>query len=83
MAYDQSKDSLIRLFEMKKDKASLLCSIFSYDNGQPKLGFTRSFEKKDGTIGYGQLGRLTIDEVTFLKNNIDEIINEMINSSNK
>jgi hypothetical protein len=58
MGYDQSRDKLIKLFELKKDKASLLLSIFSYDEGQAKLGITRSFEKKDGTIGYGQAGTL-------------------------
>ena len=60
-SYDQSKDRLIKLFEMKKDKASILCSIFSYDGGQPKLGFSRSYDKKDGSIGYGNIGRMAID----------------------
>ena len=81
--YDQNKDKLIKLFEMKKEKASLLCSVFSYDEGQPKLGFTRTFEKKDGTIGYGQLGRISLDELQFLKNNIEEMINVMESNSKK
>jgi hypothetical protein len=77
--YDQNKDKLIKLFEMKKDKSSLLCSVFSYDGGNPKLGFSRSFLKNDGSVGYSQLGRVSIDEMKFLKENIDEIINAMTN----
>lgn len=77
--YDQEKDKLIQLFELKQDKGSFLISIFSYDGGKPKLGLTRSFQKKDGTMGYSSSGRLSIEEVNFLKNNIDVIINEMEN----
>jgi len=77
--YDQNKDKLVKLFEMKKERASLLCSVFSYDGGVPKVGFSRSFEKNDGSIGYSSLGRLTLDEIKFLKENIDEIINTMTN----
>jgi len=77
--YDQNKDKLVKLFEMKKERVSLLCSIFSYDGGVPKVGFSRSFEKNDGSIGYSSLGRLTVDEIKFLKENIDEIINTMTN----
>lgn len=75
--YDESKDVLIKLFEMQNGPKSLLCSIFVYDKGSPKLGITRSFEKKDGTIGYSSGGRLTIDEMIFLRENIDEIIKIM------
>ena len=77
MGYDQNRDKLIKLFEMKKEKGSLLCSIFSYDGGKPKLGFTRSFEKKDGTTGYGNLGRMTLDEIKFLEENLNEIVEIM------
>lgn len=79
MAYDESKDKLLKLFEFKKEKSSLLLSIFSYDGGKPKLSFTRSFEKKDGSIGYGNAGRISIDEVEFFKENIDEIKEIMTN----
>lgn len=73
--YEQEMDKLIKLFEYKQEKGSLLFSIFSYKGGIPKLGITRSFEKKDGTIGYSNSGRLNIDEIKFFKNNYDEIIN--------
>ena len=75
--YDTDKDKLIKLFEYKKEKTSILLSIFSYDNGPLKLGITRSYEKKDGSIGYSSSGRLSKDEVEFIKENIDEIIEIM------
>jgi len=77
MAYDQSKDKLIKLIELKKDNSSLLCSIFSYDGGESKLRITRCFEKKDGSTGYAPSGGLNIEEIDFLKNNIVEIIKIM------
>ena len=82
MAYDESKDKLLKLFEMKKEKGLLLFSIFSYAGGQPKLGITRSFEKKDGTTGYGNAGRISVDEVKFLQEKLPEIINIMTNDKN-
>ena len=79
--YNQEKDVLIKLYELKNDKgSSLLMSIFSYDGGQKKLGMTRSFAKKDGTTGYSNSGRLSLEEVNFLKNNLDDIIKEMESS---
>jgi len=75
--YDESKDKLIKLFELKQGSSSLLCSIFSYDGGPSKIGFTRSYEKKDGTIGYSASGRLSIKDMIFLKENIDEMIKIM------
>lgn len=75
--YDQNKDKLLKLFEFKQEKATVLFSIFSYDGGKPKLGISRSYEKKDGSVGYGSAGRLSYDELIFLKENLDEITSIM------
>ena len=76
--YNQEKDQLIKMFEKTNENGStLLLSIFSYDGGEKKLGMTRSYAKKDGTLGYSNSGRLTLDEVNFLKENLDSILNEM------
>lgn len=82
MGYNQNKDKLIKLFERKVEGenlklASLLLSVFQYNSGPPKLQVTRSFDKADGTIGYGKMGRLTIEEVEWIKENIDSIISVM------
>jgi hypothetical protein len=79
MAYDVNKDKLLKLFEMKSDTLgnSLLISIFSYNNAKPKLQITRSYKKKDETFGYTAAGRLKIEEVEFIRDNINEIIEIM------
>jgi hypothetical protein len=81
MGYELDRDKLLKLFEMKQEKSSLLFSVFSYDGGKAKIGITRSYEKRDGTMGYGNSGRLTIDEIKFLKENLDEIIKVMEESN--
>ena len=79
--YNQEKDKLIKMFEMIDSKgSSLLISIFSYDNGPKKLSMTRSYAKKDNTVGYSNAGRLNLEEVNFLKNKLDDIIKEMESS---
>ncbi len=78
-SYNQDKDVLIKMFEMITDEkgSSLMLSIFSYDNGPKKLAMTRSYNKKDGSVGYSSAGRLSLMEVNFLKDKLDEIIKEM------
>lgn len=80
--YNEEKDKLIKLFEFQQDNSSLLCSIFSYDGGKPKIGFSKSYTKKDGTIGYSN-GRLSVNELAFIKENIDEMIKIMIENDKK
>jgi len=76
--YNQEKDKLIKMFEKSDSKgSSLLISIFSYDNGPKKLAMTRSYVKKDNTVGYSNSGRLSLEEVNFLKDKLDDIIKEM------
>jgi len=72
--YDEKKDKLIKLFEMKKENGSLLFSVFSYDGGNPKLQISRMYKKKDGSFGYSSPGRMSNEEILFLKDNIDEIL---------
>jgi len=76
--WDPEKDVLIKLFEMNgENNKSLLMSLMKYDEGEIKLQITRSYVKKDETIGYGKMGRLSKKELIFLKNNIDEMLNIM------
>jgi len=82
MAYDQSKDKLIKLFELKQDNnKSIQISIFSYNNGESKLQLHRSFQKVDGSFEYGKIGRMSLEEVKYLKDNIDDIVHLMENNS--
>ena len=81
-SYNQEKDKLIKMYEFKTDEkgSALMLSIFEYDNGPKKLSLTRSYNKKDGSVGYSASGRLTLSELNFLRNNLNEIIREMESS---
>lgn len=73
---------LIKKFELSNEKSDFLISIFSYDNAPRKLSFQRTYLKKDGSKGINVAGRLSIDDIKFLKSNIDEVINIMESSWN-
>lgn len=75
MAYNQENDKLIKLFEYKNNENSLLLSIMKYGDGKPKLQISKMYNKKNGEMGYSSGGRLTLDEVQFIKENIDDILN--------
>jgi len=77
LAYSEKDDKLIKLFEFGDEDAALHFSIFSYDGGPRKIQMTRMFKKKDNTQGYGKAGRMTIEEMKYLRDNLDEIISVM------
>jgi len=77
MSYDQNDDKLLKFFETEYEKGSLQFSIFSYHGGEPKLQINRMYKKKDGTVGYAKPGRLSYDEVLFLFNISEEILEIM------
>ena len=80
MGYNQDSDKLLRLFEKtNEDGNSFLISIFSYNGAAPKIQITRMFKKKDGTMGYGKMGRLSAEEFQFILNNSSEILEIMKN----
>ena len=74
MGYNQDDDKLIKLFEFEYEKGSLQFSLFSYKGQKPKLQVHRMFEKKDGTMDYGKMGRLTLEEMNYFSSIIDEIM---------
>ncbi len=77
MGYNPDNDKLIKLFESSEDNNGLQFSIMSYNNGEKKLQMVRSYNKKDGTLGYGNTGRISKIELEWLKNNIEEILSYM------
>ncbi len=78
MAYDESQDKLVEQFTLTaEDESELLVSIMKYGSSDPKVQITRMFKKRDGTVGYGKMGRLTKEEVEFLKENVDKILELM------
>ncbi len=77
MAYDESKDKIIKSFSLDTEKDSLVMSLVSYNNGSPKLQITREFTKPNGDKSFGRMGRLTLEEVEFIRGNIEEVLKLM------
>lgn len=78
MAYNAEKDKVLKVFEMDQGNGNFfIVSIFSYDGGKAKLQFSRRFEKSDGTSSYKASGRMTIEEIKFVNNCMDQIVSCM------
>lgn len=77
MPYDPEMDKTLK--QWKCDETGLVVSINQYGDGEPKLQIgPRLLLKKDGTERAPmKAGRLTIDDVLWLYDNIDEIKEEL------
>jgi hypothetical protein len=69
--YNQDDDKLIK--EFVKEGISVKIGIYSYKGSAPKLQLTRTSEPQH----FVKLGRMTIDEAKFLRDNINEIIESL------
>jgi hypothetical protein len=77
MAFDPEKDKVLK--KWKCDETGLLISINQYGEAQPKLQIgPRILLKKDGTErAPAKAGRLTVEDVMWLYDMIDEIKDEL------
>jgi hypothetical protein len=79
MPYDANKDEVIK--QWRCEETGLLISIQRYDGGEAKVQIgPRILRKKDGgERAPAKAGRLTIEDLMFLYDIIDEIKEEMTN----
>ena len=77
MAYDPEMDKMLK--KWKCEETGLVVSINQYGNGEPKVQIgPRILLKKDGTERAPvKAGRLTIEDLMWLYDNIDEIKDEV------
>ena len=77
MPYDPEKDKTLK--KWKSEQTGLLVSINQYGNGEPKVQIgPRILLKKDGTErAPAKAGRLTIEDLMWLYDIIDEVKEEM------
>lgn len=76
MPFDASMDKVLK--KWKCDETGLVISINQYGDGEPKLQIgPRIFVKKDGGESQRKAGRLTIEDVMWLYDMIDEIKDEL------
>jgi hypothetical protein len=76
MAYDSSKDQVLDTWE--NEETGLNISIYRYGEGEAKLQIgPRSYTKQDGTKRNTKAGRLSIDDVLWLNEVIEEVKDKM------
>jgi hypothetical protein len=82
MAYDKTKDIEIanEAIQCDNDK-ELQISVYSYNGNEAKLQIgPRTYVKKNGEMGYGKAGRLTLDEVDQLIEILPRLREQMMES---
>ena len=76
MAYDASKDVVLTSWE--NEETGLMVSINRYGDGDPKLQIgPRAYTRKDGKKSSTKAGRLTIDDVLWLDEILEEVADKM------
>ncbi|MEJ2102089.1 MAG: hypothetical protein P8X68_19275 [Desulfobacterales bacterium] len=77
MAYEPEKDKVLKTW--KCDQTGLMVSINQYANGEPKVQIgPRILTKKDGSQrAPAKAGRLTIEDLEWLYEIIDEVKEEL------
>ena len=79
MPFDPDKDKLLK--QWKCEETGLIISINQYGDAQPKVQIgPRILKKKDGTDrAPSKAGRLTIEDLMFVYDIIDEVKDELQN----
>ena len=76
MAFDANKDKV--LHKWKSEDTGLVISINQYGDGEPKLQIgPRIFTKKDGSESQRKAGRLTIEDLMWFYEIIDDVKDEL------
>jgi hypothetical protein len=80
--YDPDMDKVLQKWEC--EETGLIISINQYGTGEPKLQIgPRMLKKQDGSQGRTvKAGRLTIEDVLWLHEIIDEIKDDLANRAN-
>ena len=72
MAYDPTKNQVLNTWE--NDETGLNISINRYGDGEPKLQIgPRSYTKKDGAVTTTKAGRLSIDDILWLSEVLEDV----------
>ena len=76
MAFDPSKDKILKKWQCKE--TGLVVSINQYAEGEPKVQIgPRVFQRKDGKESQRKAGRLSIEDLLWLYDTIDEVKDEL------
>jgi len=76
MAYDASNDQVLNTWE--NEETGLTLAIHRYGEGDPKLQIgPRAYTKKDGSKGATKPGRLSVNDVLWLIEVLDDVKEKM------
>jgi hypothetical protein len=76
MPFDPEMDKILK--EWRCEETGLVVSINRYGNGEPKLQIgPRVFIRKDGNESQRKAGRLTIEDLMWFYDIIDEVKDEL------
>jgi hypothetical protein len=76
MPFDPEKDKVMK--KWKCEETGLVVSINQYDDGEPKVQIgPRVFTRRDGGESQRKAGRLTIEDLSWLYDIIDEVKDEL------
>ena len=76
MAFDPEKDKTLKKWQC--DETGLVVSINQYGDGEPKVQIgPRIFTRKDGQESQRKAGRLTIEDVMWFYDIIDDVKDEL------
>ncbi|MCP4110643.1 MAG: hypothetical protein GY749_34825 [Desulfobacteraceae bacterium] len=76
--FDPELDKVLKSW--RSDETGLVVSINQYGEGEPKVQIgPRMVKKKDGTDSQRKAGRLTIEDIMWFYDIIDEVKDEMSN----
>jgi len=76
MPFDPEKDKILK--KWKCEETGLIVSINQYENGEPKLQIgPRIFVKKDGNESQRRAGRMTVEDLLWFYDIIDEVKDDL------
>ncbi len=76
MPFDPSKDKILKKWQC--EETGLVVSINRYAEGEPKVQIgPRMFQRKDGKESQRKAGRLSIEDLLWLYDIIDEVKEEL------
>jgi hypothetical protein len=76
MAFDPDKDKILK--KWRCDETGLVVSINQYGDGEPKVQIgPRIFTRKDGQESQRKAGRLTIEDVMWFYDIVDDVKEEL------
>lgn len=77
MAYEPEKDKTFHEHILEVDGQRIRAGVYSYADGEKKIGFTRIVRKQDGIDKIVPIGRLRKAEAKGIRDELDKLLDLM------